>query len=100
MSEERSEEMSEVFFACNKRVTMRSYKSHWPGYNILWGHRNNNSTCEGLLVAHKDYENYLFFANRNRESKTFSMSITLHKNCLDDYYTLSDFQICNVKYCF
>jgi hypothetical protein len=88
------------FFACNKAVTLRSDKSWWDGYNILWGHKNTEK-CEGILVSRNDYDNFLIFANQNDigYDKTYQMDITRIKNCFGDYWSLSNFAIYDGRYC-
>ncbi len=90
---------NEFFYVCNHTRDVKSDKSWWNGYNILWGHRNMGK-CEGLLVTENDYFNFLNFVKNNNLglNKTYKINISLKKKFLGDYWTLSNFCIFNGVY--
>ena len=89
------------FYACNNSVTMHSKKSWWSGYNILWGHKNVSECNNGILVSHEDYENFLIWASWNaiEHDQTYQTDITRVKSLFGDYWKLSNFAVCNKRYC-
>jgi len=88
------------FYICNPAVDVKSDKSWWSDYKVLWGHTNINK-CEGILVHYSDYNKLLTFASLNpiEHNKTYQMDIIRIKSFFSDFWTLSNIAICDDQYC-
>src|SRR5437868_7891467 len=86
------------FYACTKACgAVKSRKSWWTDYKILWGHKNIGGKCEGILVSKTEYYNKLInfaYANPIDEfNETYQMDITRVKSFFGDHWTLSNVTI-------
>ncbi len=89
------------FFACNKSVTLKSHKTWWPGYCVVWGHVNGASQCEFIYVTEQDYDAYVAYVNQNPTpyTETYEMNALKTEGLIGHYYRVSDFTPHKGRFC-
>lgn len=89
------------FYVCHQPITVKSSKSWWPNYKVLWGHKHISKCGYNILVSKVDYNNLQIFASNNPVggNQTYQMEIIRLKSFFGDYWTLSNFVVHNGRCC-
>jgi hypothetical protein len=88
------------FYVCNEAFgcVYHSKKSWWENYKNLWGHKIlGNGKCESIQISRADYDKFCIFITATGKigsNETYQMDATRVKHFFGDYWTLSNFAVC------